>query len=153
MSPLFPSEATPAADVVLVLELALAALLLVGMFVVRSRRVRLHRLLQGSIVLVNLPLAVVWMLPRYVQQVVPDLPSEGAGLFYLLPTIALVLGAAAEVLGVYIVLVAATTWVPERWRFRNYKRWMRTELVLWWLVVAVGLGIYGTWYLGFGGGS
>lgn len=147
------AAAPAAADVVLVLELALAVLLLVGTVVVRRRRVRLHRYLQGSIVLLNLPLAAVWMVPRFVQEVVPDLPSEWAEPFYLLPTIALALGVAAELLGVYIVLVATTTWIPERWRFRNYKRWMRAELALWWLVVGVGIAIYASWYLGPSGGS
>ena len=51
-------------------------------------------------------------------------------------------GATAELLGVYIILVAGTNWVPARFRFRRYKLWMRTELVLWWGVVIAGLTTY-----------
>ncbi len=143
----FAAEAPGLADLFAVLEVGMAALLVVGMFIVRARRVRAHLYLQSSVVLLNLPLVGLWMLPRYAAQVLPDLSDEWSGAFYLLPTVALLLGAAAEVRGVYIILVAATTWVPERWRFRNYKRWMRSELLLWWAVVALGLAIYASWYV------
>jgi uncharacterized membrane protein YozB (DUF420 family) len=136
-----------AAQVVAIGEVALAVVLIVGMLAVRGGRVRLHRYLQASVVFVNIPIVAIWMLPRFSSDVLPDLPGEISGLYYLLPTLALFLGAAAEALGVYIVLVAATTLIPERFRFRRYKLWMRTELVLWWAVVAVGLGIYASWYL------
>lgn len=147
MSSLFGSDVPLAAVVVAIVEVAMAVVLLAGMFVVRRGHVRLHRYLQSSVVLLNIPIVAVWMVPRYVSYVLPDIPSELAGAFYLLPTLGLVVGAVAEALGVYIILVAATTWVPERFRFRRYKVWMRTELVLWWLVVVIGLGIYASWYL------
>ena len=62
----------------------------------------------------------------------------------------LALGAAAEALGIYIVLVAGTNVVPERFRFRRYKLWMRTELLLWWSVLLLGITTYYVWYLGAG---
>ena len=49
-------------------------------------------------------------------------------------------------LGVFIILVAGTNLIPERYRFRRYKLWMRTELALWWSVVALGLSTYVLWY-------
>jgi uncharacterized membrane protein YozB (DUF420 family) len=57
------------------------------------------------------------------------------------------LGAAAETLGLYIVLVAGTTIVPRRLRFTNWKRWMRIELGLWWVVVLTGIWTYAWWYM------
>lgn len=148
MTGVFAISAPVAADGVALVEVGMAVTLLVGMFVVRSGRVRLHAYLQSSIVLGNLPVILIWMLPRYVALILPGLPAELLQPFYLVPTLMLVVGAAAEGLGVYILLVAATNLLPERWRFRSYKRWMRTELCLWWTVVVLGLVTYLVWYAG-----
>lgn len=146
MTALFGTGAPAFSDAVAVVEVAIAVLLLVGMFVVRRGHVRAHKYLQSSMVLVNIPIVLVWMVPQYLAGVLPGLPDEWLQPYYLLPTIALFVGGAAEALGLYILLVAGTNLVPERWRFRRYKLWMRTELVLWWLVVALGLAIYYVWY-------
>jgi plastocyanin len=37
--------------------------------------------------------------------------------------------------------------LPERLRFQNWKRWMRTELALWWAVVLIGAATYYVWYM------
>ena len=57
------------------------------------------------------------------------------------------LGMTAELLGVYIVLVAGTNVLPAWLRFRNWKRWMRAEFVLWFVVVISGMGTYYAWYI------
>jgi len=134
-------------DGVAIAEIALAGVLVAGMFLVRRGNVRLHRVLQSSVILVNLPLVLGWMVPQYLEYVLPDLPGELFEPYYLLPTIALVAGAAAQALGIYIILVAGTNWLPERYRFRRYKLWMRTELLLWSTVVVLGLAIYLNWYV------
>jgi hypothetical protein len=53
-----------------------------------------------------------------------------------------VVGTAALLLGAWVVLVAGTPLVPERLRFSNYKRWMRTLLTVWWVAIALGLAVY-----------
>jgi uncharacterized membrane protein YozB (DUF420 family) len=87
------------------------------------------------------------MMPHYLASVAPDVSDEIGILYYLIPTAMLVAGAAAEALGIYILAVAGTNLLPERLRFRRYKRWMRTELVLWWAVVLLGLTTYYVWYV------
>ena len=134
----------------LLVELTIGALLLVGMFLVRRGHIRAHMYIQSSMVLVNIPIVLLWMLPRYTSSVLPDLGTEFSDAFYWVPTLMFVLGATAELLGVYIILVAATDRVPIRWRFRRYKLWMRTELVLWWSVLLLGVATYYLWYLGPG---
>ena len=124
----------------------MAVLLLAGAFVVRTGRVRFHKYLQSAIVLVNLPIVLVWMVPRFVADILPGLPGEIAEPYYLVPTLMLLVGAAAQALGLYILLVAGTNLVPARLRFRRYKLWMRTELLLWWSVVGLGLATYFVWY-------
>ncbi len=147
MGALFGTPAPTTSDLVALFEVAVAAALLTGMFAVRAGHIRFHKYLQSSMVLVNIPVVLSWMVPQYLANVLPDLASEYTQPYYLLPTVALVVGAVAEALGVYILLVAGTNWVPEAWRFRRYKLWMRTELGLWWTIVILGLVIYYVWYV------
>ncbi|MCI4351865.1 MAG: hypothetical protein L3K14_00520 [Thermoplasmata archaeon] len=142
MAGLFPSDAPLLADLVALVEIAMAAMLVVGAVLVRLGHVRAHRYLQSSIILVNIPIVLYWMVPAYLQLIVPYLPGELEQPVVLVPTLMLIAGAAAEALGIYIILVAGTTWIPERFRFRRYKLWMRTELALWWGIVLAGLTTY-----------
>ena len=146
MTGLLGTSAPLVSDLVALVEVAMAVLLLAGAFVVRTGRVRFHKYLQSAIVLVNLPIVLVWMVPRFVADILPGLPGEIAEPYYLVPTLMLVVGAAAQALGLYILLVAGTNLVPARLRFRRYKLWMRTELLLWWSVVGLGLATYFVWY-------
>jgi uncharacterized membrane protein YozB (DUF420 family) len=57
------------------------------------------------------------------------------------------LGSLAEIAALYILLAAGTNLVPPRFRMTNYKRWMRSVLVLWWLVLLLGLATYARWYI------
>ena len=135
------------ATAVLVIEVAFALVLLLGKFLVRRGHVRAHAYLQSVIVLGNLPLVAVWMLPAYLAFVLPGLPGEIAQPFYLFPTLMLAAGGAVEALGVYVILVAGTNVVPERFRFRRYKLWMGTVLALWWAVFLAGVATYYFWFV------
>ncbi|MCI4349948.1 MAG: hypothetical protein L3K15_00300 [Thermoplasmata archaeon] len=141
------NKTPPYSDIVLVFEFAVAGLLVVGAFLAHRGHIRAHMYLQSSMVLVNIPVILAWMVPEYLAYVLPGLPGEIAKPFYWVPTVMLVAGAAAEALGIYIMLVAGTTLIPEKYRFRRYKRWMRTELILWWAVLLVGVSTYYVWYL------
>ncbi len=75
---------------------------------------------------------------------------SGAGLgdrYYAVGTVHAALGTAAELLGLYIVLVAATNILPQRLRFRRWRPWMHTELALWWVVVLIGVATSSVWYM------
>jgi uncharacterized membrane protein YozB (DUF420 family) len=143
---LLEAGAPSTSDLVFVFELAVGAVLILGTFLVRTGHVRAHMYVQSSMVLVNIPVVLVWMVPEYLKYVLPGLPGHIGQEFYWVPTIMLLAGVTAEVLGIYIILVAATSLLPERFRFRNYKLWMRSELVLWWLVLLTGVSTYYVWY-------
>jgi hypothetical protein len=49
-------------------------------------------------------------------------------------------GIVAELLGLYVVVCAGLGWLPARFRFTNYKPWMRLTLAAW--LVAFGLGAW-----------
>ena len=139
--------ATLRADLNLVVQLAMGFALLVGMFLARRKKFRAHKYCQSSVMLLNLVMIFLIMAPSFHKQVEPQLPGGLRESYYLVPYVHAVLGTIAEVLGVYIVLVAATKLVPKKLRFKRYKPWMRTELALWWLVVLIGVCTYYVWYL------
>ncbi|MCI4331525.1 MAG: hypothetical protein L3K19_06730 [Thermoplasmata archaeon] len=147
MSSLLGTGAPSTSDMVALFEVGIALALLGGMFLARRGYIRAHMIVQSSMVLVNIPVVLAWMVPQYLEYVLPDVGSELSNQFYWVPTLMLAAGIAAESLGIYILLVAGTNLVPQRLRFRRYKLWMRTELILWWSVVTLGLSTYYVWYV------
>ncbi len=136
--------ATLAADLNLVVQIAMGAALLVGALLARRKRFAAHGVCQATVLLLNLVMIAGVMAPSF-RQVKSQLPA-GLELYYAVATAHAALGTAAELLGLYIVLVAATNIVPQRLRFQRWKVWMRTELALWWAVVLLGVGTYCVWY-------
>jgi uncharacterized membrane protein YozB (DUF420 family) len=147
VSSVLPTVTAPIAAGLVITELVIAGTLVAGMFVVRAGHVRAHRAIQSAMVLLNIPIVLALMVPAYWDYVLPGVPGMLGQSFYLYPTLMLIAGATAEALGIYILLVAGTNWLPERFRFRRYKLWMRTELILWWAVVIVGIATYYTWWV------
>jgi hypothetical protein len=88
---------------------------------------------------------VMW--PSFQQQVRPALPESLHKWYFAAATVHALLGGTAELLGLYIVIVAGTRVLPESLRFKNWKRWMRAELMLRSIVVLTGVGTYYAWYI------
>src|SRR5579864_3691622 len=125
--------------------------LLAGAWLARRRRFRAHGRCQATVMLLNLVMISLVMAPSFRSQVSSNLRKTGTDLYYALPAVHAGLGTVAELLGLYVVLVATgAAVVPVRLRFTNYRRWMRTTLVLWWIVLALGAGTYFVWYRGEG---
>jgi hypothetical protein len=119
--------------------------LLAGMFLARAKRFRAHGICQTFVVILNLAPITAFMLPAFRSGVMPGLAAHLGERFYAITTAHAILGFAAEVLGFYIALVAGTNLLPRSLRFSKYKRWMRAELVLWWVVIAFGGCTYWVW--------
>ena len=98
-------------------------------------------------VLVNLLLVVLTMLPSFRAHVAPRIPLRLGKAYYALATAHAALGTLAEGGGLYILLAVGTSLLPARLRIRNYKLWMRTVLVLWWVVLVLGVATYARWYV------
>jgi plastocyanin/uncharacterized membrane protein YozB (DUF420 family) len=139
--------ATFAADLNLVVQLAMGAALVTGMFLARRKNYRLHARCQASVVLLNLVMIVLIMAPQFHKQVEPNLAQITTDRYYTLPFFHAALGTVAEVLGLYVILVAGTDMIPKSLRFDNYKPWMRTTLALWWTVIGLGVATYVVWYV------
>jgi uncharacterized membrane protein YozB (DUF420 family) len=138
--------ATFEADVNLVVQLLMAGALIAGVVLARRKRYRAHGICQTTVMLLNLLMIGLVMWPSFRRQVNPSLPKLLHKAYYAAPMIHAALGIAAELLGLYIVLVAGSD-VLASLHFTNWKRWMRTELVLWFVVVISGLWTYYAWYI------
>lgn len=145
MSGFLGTGAPFASDLNLALQLSMAAALGVGMALARRKHYRVHAVCQSAVVLLNLALIAVIMLPAFRLGVLPALPAGMAKPYYSIATLHAAAGGAAQLLGIYIVIAAGTKLLPERLRLKNYKRWMRAELALWWLVVVLGAATYYIW--------
>jgi uncharacterized membrane protein YozB (DUF420 family) len=135
------------ADLVLLLEIGMGLALLIGAVLARKRKFRAHAWCQSAVVLLNLAIVVLLMVPSFHVNVGPHIPAKLGKAYYGLPTAHAALGSVTEIAALYIVLVAGTNMVPQRFRVTNFKLWMRTVLVLWWLVLTLGLATYVRWYV------
>jgi uncharacterized membrane protein YozB (DUF420 family) len=144
----FLGTAAPAyADVTLLLEIAMGVGLLIGALLARFGRIRQHAWCQSAIVLLNLAVIVFTMIPSFRVHVSPKIPVKLAKSYYALATAHAALGTITEIAGLYILLAAGTSVLPETFRITKYKLWMRTVSVLWWVVLLLGLATYARWYV------
>lgn len=139
--------ATFGADLNLVLQVIMAAALVAGSRLAKRKLYTAHGICQTTVLLLNLLMIGLVMWPSFHQQVAPALPKVLHRWYYAAAAIHGLSGVTAELLGLYIVIVAGTNVLPQRLRFKNWKRWMRTELMLWSIVVLTGMGTYYAWYI------
>ena len=121
--------------------------LVAGSVLAKRKRYTAHGICQTTVLLLNLGMIGLVMWPSFQQQVRPALPKVLHKWYYAAATIHALLGITAEVLGLYIVIVAGTSILPQWLGFKDWKRWMRTELMLWSIVVLTGVGTYYAWYI------
>jgi len=139
--------ATFGADFNLVVQLIMGVALLAGALLAKHKRYRAHGICQTTVLLLNGLMIGLVMWPSFQQQVKPALSKVHHKWYYEVAIIHASLGVTAELLGLYIVIVAGTKLLPRRLRFNNWKSWMRTELVLWMIVLLSGVGTYCAWYV------
>jgi uncharacterized membrane protein YozB (DUF420 family) len=120
--------------------------LLLGALLARRKRFREHARCQSTIVLLNLAVILLAMIPSFRGQVIPKIPLKLRKSYYALATAHAALGTITEIVGLYILLGAGTSILPEKFQLTNYKAWMRTVVVLWWAVLVLGMATYARWY-------
>jgi uncharacterized membrane protein YozB (DUF420 family) len=135
-------------DLNLTIQIAMGVALISGAFLARAKRFAAHGICQTVVLVLNLVLICFLMWPSFHSHVLPRLPTHLGKRFYAVATIHGLLGVLAEILGLYIVLVAGTKVLPKSWRFKRWKLWMRVELALWWFVLMMGALTYWVWYAG-----
>jgi uncharacterized membrane protein YozB (DUF420 family) len=135
------------ADVNLLVQVMMGVALMAGAFLAKQQRYRAHGICQTTVLLLNLLMIGLVMWPSFQRQVSPRVPKVLHKAYYAVPAVHAALGVTAELLGLYIVLVAGTNVLPVSLRFRDWKLWMRAEFVLWFVVVISGMATYYAWYI------
>jgi uncharacterized membrane protein YozB (DUF420 family) len=135
-----------APDLNLVIQLAMGVSLIAGALLARAKHYVAHGICQTTVVVLNLAMIALVMESPFRQRIVPRLPAHLGKRYYAIVTVHAALGTVAEILGLYILLVAGTNILPQSWRFTRWKLWMRIELTLWWLVIFMGILTYYVWY-------
>lgn len=108
----------------------MAVALTAGLVLARRRRFRAHAWTQSAVLLLNLVAISGVMWPSFRRQVMPRVPGAWNDPSQVVPRVHATVGSVAELLGLYVILVAGTRMVPRSLRFRYYKAWMRTTLAL-----------------------
>jgi uncharacterized membrane protein YozB (DUF420 family) len=139
--------ATFAADVNFIVQLAMGGALIIGVILAKQKRYKAHGTCQTIVLLLNVWMIALTMWPSFREQVAPHISRTLKRSYYAIATVHMLLGTSAELLGLYIVLVAGTKLIPPSLRFRQWKRWMRVELALWLLALTLGIGTYYEWYV------
>lgn len=136
-----------AADLNLVLQLIMEAALIAGVLLAKKKCYKAHGICQTTVLLLNLVVIGLVMWPSFQQQVEPALLRGLHKRYYRAAILHAALGITTEFLGLYIVMVAGTNFLPQSLRFKHWKWWMRTELVLWTAALLSGAGTYCGWYI------
>jgi uncharacterized membrane protein YozB (DUF420 family) len=129
------------ADLNLLVQLALGALLFLGFVLARRARYALHGVCQSVALVATIVMTAIWMVPAYHNNYGPAIFKLGNRV-NMAAAAHVVSGTIALALGLYVVLVAGTPIVPKVLRFDNYKRWMRTLITVWWLALLLGVLTY-----------
>jgi uncharacterized membrane protein YozB (DUF420 family) len=121
--------------------------LLAGAMLARRKRYRAHARCQSVVVLLNPVAILLTMAPSFRRSFGSLSPAGLANSYYALAAVHATLGAVAELLALYILLVAGTNVLPKRLRFVRYRAWMRAALACWWAALLLGLATYVRWYV------
>ncbi len=97
--------------------------------------------------LLNAAVIALTMIPSFRVYVFPKIPAKLGRAYYALATMHGALGSITEIAGLYVLLAVGTSVLPERFRITKLKEWMRSVLVLWWLVLLLGIATYARWYV------
>jgi uncharacterized membrane protein YozB (DUF420 family) len=135
------------ADLVLLLEILMGVGLLIGAQLARDKKFRAHGWCQSVIVFTNFIVIVMVMVPSFHVHVSPKIPLRLGKAYYALATAHAALGTITEIAALYILLAAGTNILPSKLRITDFKIWMRSVLMLWWLELLLGFALYVRWYV------
>ena len=130
------------ADLNLLLQIAVGILLLAGMGLARRGRYSAHGICQTTGFVLAIAMTILWMVPAFHAIHANALGRGVVNRVTIAVAAHVVVGTSALLVGAWVVLVAGTPLVPPRFRFSDYKPWMRTLLTLWWLALILGVAVY-----------
>jgi uncharacterized membrane protein YozB (DUF420 family) len=128
-------------DLTLILILLTAILFTIGWQLARHKRFTAHRWVQTSSASLNALVVLSVMINSFVLHILPGIPAKLLVGDYAVTTIHAFIGMCGLLLGIFVVL-RANKLVPKRFRFKNYKRFMRASYGLYMAATVLGLVVY-----------
>ena len=129
------------ADVALVVIVFTAVIFTLGWRLAVNKHFRTHRWTQTAAAILNTMVVLAVMIPSFVVYILPGLPDKIREGTYGITTLHAIIGTVSLLFGVFVVLRAHKL-VPRRWRFKNYKLYMRTSYALYMLSTLIGVILY-----------
>jgi uncharacterized membrane protein YozB (DUF420 family) len=133
-------------DLNLTLQILMGISLLTGAVLARAKHFRAHGACMTSVLLLNLVMVLGVMWPSFEELVLPGIVRHFGKTHVMIAATHGLLGILAEAFGLYMVVMAGTNKIPEKWRLRRWKVWMRIEFAAWWVVLLTGIATYIAWY-------
>lgn len=134
------TKATFAQDISLIGSILVAIAFIIGAYLAVKGYYTAHRWVQTGAAGVNLALVFGVMIPSLLNVSPDENLTLPAASFVAMPAHE-VIGTVAMVFGVYVVLVG-NEWLPQRWRFTNYKLFMRIAFGLYLAATIIGVAVY-----------
>lgn len=135
------TRATLRSDLTLIMILVTALLFNIGFFLARRKHFTAHRWVQTSAVILNSLVVVISMVTSFIIHILPGIPGKLAKGDYAVTTVHAIIGAAAVIFGLYVML-RGNELMPKRLRFNNYKPYMRLAYGMYMIATLGGILIY-----------
>lgn len=135
------TQATLRSDLTLVIILITAVLFSIGFVLARRKQFVAHRWVQTTSVVLNTLVVLISMVSSYIIHILPGIPAKLNQGDYAVTSIHGMVGAITLLLGVFVAL-RGNNLVPKRWRFKNYKLFMRWAYALYMLATLGGVSVY-----------
>ena len=140
------TRATFGPDIALVLVLLSSVLFTIGWQLAVHRHYDVHRWVQTSAATINAVAVLAIMVGSFLGFVLPTIRTTIGEPVTSITTAHAAIGTITFLFGVFVVL-RANKLVPNAWRFRNYKLFMRTAYALYMLTTLIGIGVYAVTYV------
>lgn len=139
------TRANWAADLNLIVQIALLLVLVAARAQAKRRNLNVHHRWMTAIVTVNAVMIVAIMNPSLFRLLPSAVRDPGAPAL-VLPLPHALVGVLAEVMGLYAVLSMRMD-LPDSWRTRNLKWFMRITFLLWAVALVGGIVLYWVRYM------
>ena len=135
-----------AADMTLLIMLVAGATFTFGAVLALRKQYGAHRWVQTVTVVVSTILVFWMMVLPFRDFILPGIPAQVGEQFYAVTILHAVVGLVALPVGLFVTL-RGNELVPSRFKFRNYKPYMRTAYALYMLTILLGVWVYIAWFV------
>ncbi len=135
------TRATFGPDLALILILISSTMFTIGWRLAVHQHYDVHRWVQTSAAILNASAVLAIMVGSFWGFVLPTLSAKFGQTVTAITTFHAAIGAITFLFGAFVVL-RANKLVPVRWRFKNYKLFMRTAYGLYMLTTLIGIAVY-----------